>query len=345
MSQKTVSVPAQGRTFKQWFHDGKTQRALVMITFMAAPLLLLFLFTYLPFIKMVDFSFYNRTYLNSGTYVGLQNYREVFARKDIFGSLLVSVYYMGGSVVQLTLSLFFASLMVFKVKGEGIFKACMFFPYLISGIAIGFIFKFFYARGYVLDTILQMLGMPAEKIPYWLRDPSINNIALVATSVWRYTGQQMVLFLGAMMSVNSDLYEAADLDGANKWQQFRYIIMPSIKSIITLNLILSISGSLSAFEPPYVITNGTMGTGTYFVIMNRLAHENQKVGLACAMAVVLLAIIIVCTVIQKVVMKYLFTDKYDLNIEKIEKAKKKQRRAAEREARRARRAAKGGAGA
>ena len=145
--------------------------------------------------------------------------------------------------------------------------------------------------------------MPESKIPYWLRDPSINNIALVATSVWRYTGQQMVLFVGAMMSVSADLYEAADLDGADKWQQFRYIILPSIKSIMTLNLILSISGSLSAFEPPYVITNGTMGTGTYFVIMNRLAHENQKVGLACAMAVVLLGIIIIFTVAQKVIMK------------------------------------------
>ena len=73
-----------------------------------------------------------------------------------------------------------------------------------------------------------------------------------------------------------------------------------------LNLILSISGSLCAFEPPYVITNGTMGTGTYFVIMNRIAHENRKVGLACAMAIVLLAIIILCTVGQKLFFKYAF---------------------------------------
>lgn len=340
MSQ--LSATKKRRTFTQWFRDGKTQKRLVMVTFMAVPLLLLFLFTYLPFAEMVRFSFFDRNYLNAGRYVGLQNYIDVFQRKDIFGSLFVSVYYMGGSIVQLTLSLFFASLMVFKVKGEGFYKASMFFPYLISGIAIGFIFKFFYARGYVLDTILKILGMPESKIPYWLRDPKINNIALVATSVWRYTGQQMVLFVGAMMSVSSDLYEAADLDGANKWQQFRYIILPSIKSIITLNLILSISGSLSAFEPPYVITNGTMGTGTYFVIMNRLAHENQKVGLACAMAVVLLGIIIIFTVVQKVVMKYLLTDKYDLELEKHEKARKKKIRQIERDNRRARRTGSAG---
>ena len=94
--------------------------------------------------------------------------------------------------------------------------------------------------------------MDPESIPYWLRDTRINNICLVATSVWRYTGQNMVMFLGAMMSVDASLYEAASLDGANKWQQFRYIMLPSIKTIIVLNLILSISGSLCAFEPPYV---------------------------------------------------------------------------------------------
>lgn len=233
---------------------------------------------------------------------------EVFRRSECFKSLLVSVYYMGGAVIQLALALFFATMFVFHVKGSAVFKGAMFFPYLICGIAVGFIFKFFYARGYVLDSLLQMFGVAAEEIPYWLQDQRINNISLAATSVWRYMGQNMILFLGAMMSVDTDLYEAASLDGANKWHQFRYIILPSIKSIVVLNLILSISGSLSAFEPPYVITNGTMGTGTYFVIMNRLAHENQKVGLACAMAIVLLVIIVICTVAQNLFFKYVFND-------------------------------------
>ena len=147
-----------------------------------------------------------------------------------------------------------------------------------------------------------------ENLPYWLKDTSINNYSLVATSVWRYMGQNMVLFLGAIMSVDHEMYEAADLDGANKWQRFRYIILPSIKTVVVLNMILSISGSLSAFEPPFVITNGTMGTGTYFVIMHKIAHDNQKVGLASAMAVILLAIIMVVTVLQKIVMNLLFND-------------------------------------
>ena len=299
------------KSFAEKMRTRKAQQALVIVTFLFAPLLLLVVFTYLPFAKMVGFSFYKMKYLGARTFIGLDNYIEVFRRPEIFRSLYVSLYYMGGALVQLSLALFFATMMVFKVKGEGVFKAAMFFPYLICGIAVGFIFKFFYARGFVLDSILQMLGMKPENIPMWLQDRSINNISLAATSVWRYMGQNMIMFLGAMMSVDSTLYEAAALDGANNWQRFRYIILPSIKSIVVLNLILSISGSLSAFEPPYVITNGTMGTGTYFVTMNRLAHENQKVGLACAMAIVLLVIIIFCTVAQKMFFKYVFDNGTD----------------------------------
>ena len=307
MANQTVTKTGK-KSFKEWFYARKVQRWLVIGTFMFVPLLLLLVFTYVPFIKMVQFSFYNMKYTGTRTFVGIKNYLEVFSRSECFKSLFVSVYYMLGAVLQLALALFFATLMVFKTKGEGFFKGAMFFPYLICGIAVGFIFKFFYARGFVLDTLLSTLGIAPENIPYWLQDQKINNISLAATSVSRYMGQNMILFLGAMMSVDSELYEAASLDGANKWHQFLYIILPSIKSIVVLNLILSISGSLSAFEPPYVITNGTMGTGTYFVIMNRIAHENQKVGLACAMAIVLLIIIIICTVAQKLFFKYAFDD-------------------------------------
>lgn len=327
MSSMSKAAVKPRRSFREYIRADKTQRRLVMIAFIAVPLILLAMFTYVPFLEMIHFSFYNRNYLSEGKFIGIDNYIEVFSRPEIFGSLLVSLYYMAGALVQLALALFFASLMVFKVKGEGIFKACMFFPYLICGIAVGFIFKFFYFHGGVLDSILMLFGVPEESLPYWLQDQNINNIALVATSVWRYMGQNMVLFLGAMMSVNSDLYEAAELDGANRWQQFRFIILPSISSIVTLNLITSISGSLSAFEPPYVITNGTMGTGTYFIIMNRLAHENQKVGLACAMAVVLLTIIIICTVAQKIIMRKLFPDSSDAEAYRANKEERARRRA------------------
>ncbi len=288
------------------FRKTKYSKNVTIAAFIIIPLLLLFVFTYLPFGEMVCYSFYKMKYIGQRVFIGLQNYKEVFTRKDIFGALKLSLYYMGGSIVQLALALYLATLLSFKTRGSNFFKGVMFFPFLINGIAIGFIFKFFYTRGFVFDSVLHLLGIPLDKLPYWLRDQKINNISLVATSVWRYFGQNMVLFIGAIMSVDPELYEAAELDGANKFQEFLHIILPSIKTIVVLNIILSITGSLSAFEPPYVITSGANGTGTYFIIMDRIAHTSQKVGLASAMAVVLLGIIFIVTILQKIVFKFLF---------------------------------------
>lgn len=302
----TQTAKPRKRTFGEWAKSRDGQRVLVMFCFMIIPLALLFTFTYLPFAEMFGFSFYKMKYVGTRKFVGLSNYAKVFQRDDCFGALKLSLYYMAGSVVQLALSLYLATVLSFKVKGGSIFKGFMFFPYLINGIAIGFIFKFFYTRGFVFDTVLQWCGFNLENLPYWLKDQSVNNISLVGTSVWRYFGQNMVLFIGAIMSVDSELYEAAMLDGANRFQQFKSIILPSIKTIITLNVILSITGSLSAFEPPYVITSGANGTGTYFVVMHEIAHTQQKVGLASAMAIVLLFIIIIATVLQKLFFKFVF---------------------------------------
>lgn len=320
---KSVTVHKQKRTFGEWARSRDGQKVFVMVAFMIVPLFLLFLFTYLPFAEMVSYSFYNMKYIGARKFIGLKNYVKVFTRDDCFGALKLSLYYMLGSVVQLGIALYLATILSFKTKGGSLFKGFMFFPFLINGIAVGFIFKFFYTRGFVFDTVLQWCGFQLDNLPYWLKDQRINNFSLVATSVWRYFGQNMVLFIGAIMSVDPELYEASMLDGANKWHQFRYIILPSIKTILTLNVILSITGSLSAFEPPYVITDGANGTGTYFVIMHEIAHTQQKVGLASAMAVVLLAIILIVTVAQKLFFKYVFKNAEDEDLNAAVKREKK----------------------
>lgn len=310
-------VAKEGKAAKQkkpfnlakWAKSREGQKTIIIIAFITIPLLLLLVFTYLPFAEMVKFSFYKMKYatpVEKRVFVGWKNYIDVFKRDDCFSALKLSLYYMVGALLQLAIALYLATILSFKTKCSGLFKGLMFFPYLISGIAIGFIFKFFYTRGYVFDTVLQWCGFNLNDLPYWLKEQSVNNISLVATSVWRYFGQNMVLFIGAIMSVDKEMYEAAELDGANQFQQFIHIILPSIRTIVTLNIILSITGSLSAFEPPYVITSGANGTGTYFVIMNEIAHVSQKVGLASAMAVVLLLIIFAATIAQKLIMKYLF---------------------------------------
>lgn len=323
MEATNITTQKKKRSFSEWARSRDGQKVFVMIAFLIVPLVLLIVFTYLPFAEMVSYSFYNMKYTGAREFVGWKNYMKVFQRSDCFGALKLSLYYMLGSVVQLAIALYLATMLSFKTRFGDLFKGFMFFPFLINGIAVGFIFKFFYTRGFVFDTVLQWCGFQLDNLPYWLKDQSINNFSLVGTSVWRYFGQNMVLFIGAIMSVDPELYEASMLDGANKWHQFLYIILPSIKTILTLNVILSITGSLSAFEPPYVITDGANGTGTYFVIMHQIAHTQQKVGLASAMAVVLLAIILVVTVAQKLFFKYIFKNSEDEDINAAVKREKK----------------------
>ena len=310
MSKNKSTIASAKKPFHliKWLKSGKGQRFLIMTSFMIIPLLLLFVFTCLPFFKMIQFSLFDMKYIGKREFVGLKNYVDIFHDKEVMGSLALFFYYLMGALIQMVLALYFATMLSFKTRGSGIFKGAIFFPFLVSGIAMGFVFRFFYTRGFVLDTVLGWFGLNLDNLPYWLKDKSINNISLVATSVWRYMGQSMVLFIGAIMSVDKDLYESASLDGANRWHQFKYIIIPSIQTIVVLTMILSISGSLAAFEPAFVITGGTRGTATYFLMMHNMAHNLQRVGKASAMALILFGLIIIVTVVQKLVMKYAFSD-------------------------------------
>ncbi|MBQ9324305.1 MAG: sugar ABC transporter permease [Clostridia bacterium] len=299
------------------------QKAAVITLFAIVPLFLLILFTYIPFVKMIQFSFYNMSYTKNKGYVGLDNYLRVFSKSEYVGAMLLSLYYMAGAVVQLALALFFASILSLeKIRGGGVFKAILFFPFLVNGIAIGYIFKYFYTRGFVLDSVLQAIGFKLESLPYWLRDQNVNNWSLVFTSVWKYCGQNMVLFIGAIASIDPTLYEAATIDGANRWQQFKAIILPGIKTVFMLNLILSITGSLSAFEPAYVVGSmGANGTATFFIKIHQMAHVSQKVGQACAMAMVLMGLILIFTVLQRLFFRYVMKDSENTFNAKANKAK------------------------
>jgi multiple sugar transport system permease protein len=118
-----------------------------------------------------------------------------------------------------------------------------------------------------------------QDTPQWLGDPSFVNASLAATSVWRYMGLNFVLFLGAIQSVPSEQYEAADLDGANSWHKFRFIILPSIRRILGLSFILAIAGALSAFEMPYVMTGGANGSETFVIQTVNTAFDVEPMAL------------------------------------------------------------------
>ena len=280
---------------KEW------EKRILVFSFTIIPVLLLLVFSYYPLIKMIQYSLTDwNGYSQNSNFVGLDNYKTVLTNPNYFSVFKTSLYYFIATFFQLGIALLFATILSFKVKFANFWKVILFFPYLLNGVAIGFIFLYFYKGGGTLDTVLKAIGL-GDQIRLWLGDRSINNISLAFTSVWRYTGFNFLVFLGAIQSINPEVYEAAEIDGANRWNQFRYIIIPSIRNIVFLNIILGVSGSLSVFDIPYIMTGGSNETSTFVIQTIDTAFKYNKVGLASAMAIILLFIVIVVSVIQKVV--------------------------------------------
>lgn len=275
------------------------QRTVTICGFLALPLLLLLVFTYLPFVDMVGYSFYRWDGYSDKVWIGLENYKTLLSEPQYFSAFKSSIYYFIGSLVQIVIALYFANVFFYKLRGKNFFKGVLFFPYLLNGVAIGFVFLYFFKPDGVLDSILTALGVAEENLPLWLGDAALVNWSLTFVSVWRYMGQNMVMFCGATQSISGELFEAAQIDGAGRWQQFFYIMLPNIRGIISLNLILAVKGAISVYEIPFIMTKGTGGSMTFVIKTLSTAFTDKKIGLSCAMGVILLIIVMLITFVQK----------------------------------------------
>ncbi len=274
-------------------------RTLTPWLFLLVPLALLIIFTYIPVANLVYYSLTSWDGVSpEKQFVGTKNFVELFTRPELFRVFYVSLYYLVGSVIQMALALYFATILSFNVRFKNLFKGILFFPYLINGVAIGFIFLYFFKPGGTLDSVLHVFGIAPQ---FWLGNQDLVNYSLASTSIWRYLGLNFVLFLGAIQSIPGHLYEASDIDGASRWQQIRFIILPGIKPILGLSFILAISGSLSVFEIPYIMTGGSNGSKTFVIQTVQQAFQFNKVGLASAAALVLLLIILVVAWLQRLI--------------------------------------------
>ena len=281
----------------------KVMPRLVPWLYLLLPLGLLVTFTYVPVGNMVYYSFTSWDGLDpTKEWIGLENYIRVFTDPDIFRVFVVSLYYLAGAFLQLGVALYLATILSFELRAKNFFKGVVFFPYLINGVAIGFIFLYLFQGGGALDLTLKFLGLEGL-IQQWLGNPDVVNWSMAGTSVWRYLGFNVVLYIGAIASISPELFEASELDGANRWHQFRYIILPGIKRITLLTMILAISGSLSVFEIPYIMLGGANGTETFVIATVERAFQFRRVGLASAMAVVLLIIVLIVTGIQRLIVR------------------------------------------
>jgi ABC-type sugar transport system permease subunit len=278
---------------------GVRQRKLTPYLFLIVPLAFLLVFTYLPAVNLLWYSVTDWDGINlTKNFIGLQNYIDIFTKPEFLRVFVVSLYYIVASFVQMGFALYFATMLSFSTRFRNLFKGILFFPTLLNGVAIGLMFLYFFQPNGTLDSVLKLVGLQQLTVQ-WLGNPDVVNISLASTSIWRYTGLSFILFLGAIQSIPASLYEAADLDGANRFQQFRFIIVPGIKRIISLSFILAISGSLAVFEIPFIMTGGTNGSATFVIQTIQRAFVFRQVGLASAMAVVLLVIVLIVTFVQR----------------------------------------------
>jgi raffinose/stachyose/melibiose transport system permease protein len=276
----------------------RRRRSLTPYLFLLVPVALLLLFTYVPIANMISFSVVKWNGLSADKkFVGIDNFIRVFTQPELFGVFAVSLYYFIGAFVQMAIALYLATMLSFNVRFKNLFKGIIFFPYLINGVAISFIFLYVLKPDGVLDSLLAAIGI--NDTPYWTGDRAIVNISLAGVSIWRYLGLNFVLFLGAIQSIPSETLEAAETDGASRWQVFRFIILPGIRPVIGLSFILAIAGSLAAFEIPYVMLGGANGSATFVILTIQTAFTYNQVGLASAMAVILLVLILLVTWIQR----------------------------------------------
>jgi multiple sugar transport system permease protein len=279
--------------------SSRLRRRITPYLFLIIPLTFLITFTFVPAANLIWYSVTDWDGVDlEKEFVGLENYIEIFTEPEVFRVFFVSLYYIGASFIQMALALYFATILSFSTRFRNLFKGILFFPYLINGVAIGLVFLYLFQPDGTLDSLLKAVGLE-QATTAWLGNPDAVNLSLASTSIWRYTGLNFVLFLGAIQSIPSQLYEAADLDGASKWQQFRYIIAPGIKRIISLSFILAISGSLAVFEIPFIMTGGANGSATFVIETINRAFLFRQVGLASAMAVVLLLIVLTVTFVQR----------------------------------------------
>ncbi len=298
----------QKRTLGEWLRGYTGQKYLTTFFFLLIPIVLLLIFTLIPAVNMFLFSFQKRDQLGvNPEWIGLNNYITLFTQSEYLSTFKNCLYYLLGSFVQQALALLIATTLCSKLKLANVFKGILFFPYMMNGVAVSIIFRKFFTKGDgiissegTLNSILSIFGIPGVS---WLNDPNLVNWCLVFASIWKYIGFDIIMYIGAIQSISPDIYEAADLDGANGWQRFWYIVFPGIRPIVALQLVLAIKGAASVFDIPYIITGGANGTSTFVIKTIDTAFTYEKVGLGSAMGIVLLLIILIITGVQNLLFK------------------------------------------
>lgn len=268
---------------------------------MAAPsMIIITVFIIIPIIYSLYMSLHDWNIMyNIKDFIGFDNYKEVFQDERFFNALKNTLIYTVSYVpILVILSLALAAFINEKFIASGFYKTVLFIPAITSMAIIAIIFRFLLDGdiGYV-SLALRKLGF---SVPDFLRDPETAMWSVVLTSVWRWVGFYMVIFLSGFNSIPDSLYEAAEIDGAGKLRQFFSISLPLLMPTISFTLITNLINSFQVFDPVYVMTKGgpMFSTEVLVYYVYYMGFNVFDMGYASSMAFILFLIILVFTLIQ-----------------------------------------------
>jgi multiple sugar transport system permease protein len=254
-----------------------------------------------PMIASLYLSFTNYSLIQAPKWTGLDNYVRMLGDERLHNSLKVTfVYVFVSTPLQLIVALGIALLLNEGMRGLPFYRSVFYLPSMLGGsVAIAVLWRQMFEVDGLVNQVLRAAGLPATTS--WIGDPSTALWTIILLHVWTF-GSPMVIFLAGLRQIPGMYYEAASVDGASKWAQFRRITLPLLSPIIFFNLVLQIIGAFQAFTQAYVVSNGTGGpsdsTMFYTLYLYQRGFVQFQMGYAAAMAWLLLVIIAVFTAIN-----------------------------------------------
>ena len=277
------------------------KKNLVAYSFILPNLIGFFIFTFIPIVFSLLLSFCEWDSGNPVKFVGLKNFITMFTNDTSFWiALKNTLYYTVVTVpVTLALSLFLAILMNKNLKGRVFFRSVLFFPYVASLVAVAVVWMALFNpdRGPV-NGLLMALGV--SNPPRWAASTTWAMATIIGLTVWKGMGYYMIVYLAALQGVSGDLYEAASLDGAGRWQQFLQITWPCVTPTTFFILMMLMVSTFKSYDIMYITTQGGPGEATKVLAYHifNSAFVSSRFGYASAVAMVLFVIIMGVTLIQ-----------------------------------------------
>lgn len=272
--------------------------------FILLPVILITILVFVPMIIALLNSFKSGIPTNM-TFNGLGNYKRLLSDSTFKKAFTNTFLFLTIQVpMMLLLSLFFSNMLNDqRLKFKGFFRTALFLPCITSLVSYSLIMKSLFSATGLVNRVL--LDLNLVKVPIqWLTDPFWAKVLIIISITWRWTGYNMIFFISGMQNINPEIYEAAEIDGANKWQQFFKITIPNLKPVILFTTITSTIGTLQLFDEVQNITGGGPANATITLsqyIYNLSFKFTPNFGYAAAVSFVIVFCIVILTIIQKYV--------------------------------------------